>query len=209
MDALDDLNRDDREGGEENVDADEREGNRGFSKQPSSDHPDDLDDDGRYNQDPRRMEQNLVVEERMKRLQLNDQSQDEIDPKALMEAQRMVNMQRNMRSQREDIYANDRNTRLNTQFSEDYDDGYQQYDDYKGSQAPDFQDESRDNTQNNMLIMQYESVLQSVNREFQNLLNKNKETEEELNMTKIKMEQLQRAYENEVSINSGTAITNL
>jgi len=59
------------------------------------------------------------------------------------------------------------------------------------------------------MIMQYESVLQSVNREFQKLLDKNKETEEELNIFKMKFEQLQRAYENEVNsnaINSGSSI---
>ena len=83
---------------------------------------------------------------------------------------------------------------------------FQQVEDHKSMPPQDsYIEETQENTQNNMLIMQYESVLQNVNREFQKLLNKNKETEEELNMTKMKLEQTQKAYEDEVNMNQQNA----
>ena len=43
--------------------------------------------------------------------------------------------------------------------------------------------------------MQYESVLQSVNKEFQKLLDKNRQTEEDLSLTEMKLKQTERIIE--------------
>ena len=198
MDALDEVHND-KEGGEENVDADEREGNKEYNHHTDSD-PNEYPDDDQDNQS----RSQTYVEERMKRLNLNEKSQEEFDSKTLSDAQNILNAQQQMMMDRTEQRFNPRQIQP---MNEEFDDPYQQYQEYH--QPPpqeNMNDENSENARNKMMIMQYESVLQSVNREFQKLLDKNKETEDELNIFKMKFEQLQRAYENEVNsnaINSG------
>lgn len=204
MDALDDMNLGNKEGGEENVDADEREGNRkGYANRTESEINDDQEDD----QDNSNRRAQPFIEERMKRLNLNDKSHEEYESKTLSEAQNILNSQQQMFMERERDRTESRFVPRQSQpMNDGYDDPYQQYDDYNQPTQENACDDSGENSRNKMMIMQYESVLQSVNHEFQKLLDKNKETEEELSVFKMKFEQLQRAYENEVNsnaINSG------
>ena len=201
MDAIDDIHLE-KDGGEENVDADEREGNKAYANRTESDINDDQED---Y-QDNQNSRSQPYVEERMKRLNINDKSQEEYDTKTLSDAQNILNNQQQMMIDRPEPRFVPRQSQP---INDGYDDPYQQYEDYNQPTQENAGDDSSENSRNKMMIMQYESVLQSVNREFQKLLDKNKETEEELNIFKMKFEQLQRAYENEVNsnaINSGSSI---
>lgn len=190
MDALDNENpgndKDEQDdGGEENVDADEREGNQDFSKQPNSqDQEDELED----NEHSRNVEnQNLQIEERMKRLKLSNEKSHEEGYETLRSADPNMMQYNNMaREMSHDPYENTPNSAAFTPNHENYSENYQNFDDYGNGPQDNYQNDQQDGQQNNMLIMQYESVLQSVNREFQKLLNKNKETEEELSLTKMK-----------------------
>lgn len=90
------------------------------------------------------------------------------------------------------------NPNLSSPHREQFDPNYSQFDQsrFQGQ----YEDESSlqpspQNNDNNMLIMQYESVLQSVNQEFQKLLNKNRQTEEELNISEMKLKQSERLIE--------------
>lgn len=166
----------------ENVQADERENN----------YEEDYGD------------KDYPVEERMRRLDVAEDTYDDPDSNVLNEAQRILNSQRMPARNQEEMY-NSQNQRPDMQYAEGYDDYGQQYEEFRASQAYDrYPDESRESQQqSNLLIMQYETVLQSVNSEFQKLLTKNKDTEEENSIIKMKLEQLQRAYENEINSNTG------
>ena len=76
------------------------------------------------------------------------------------------------------------------------DESYQNIEEYN-SQIQQFNIEDQQDSSQNAKIAQYEAVLQSVNSEFQKLLNKNKQTEEELSISRMKLEQAQIALEQE------------
>lgn len=205
MDALDEANQDntDKEddGGEENVDADEREGNMDYSKKSDRNDsgkgriPDDEEDDYSTND-----HQNLQIEQRMRALNLNNESIKENYES--MRSPQMRNMMGNpymMRDQSQEMVDPNMTPGRFSNQNDVYNESYQNYEDYGEMSRNQF--DGGDNQQNNRLIMQYESVLQSINREFQKLLDKNKQTEEDLSVTKIKLEQVQSAYEQEANRN--------
>lgn len=204
MDALDEAHpshsdHDEKDGGEENVDADEREGNNDFSQQ---DNENEDDGDNRSQAQSQKQDyKDLLMEERMSRLNLQN-IRDTDDRVGNMRSPGGVQNQVSSPQFRQDEYnmALRQNSYPQT---EGYNESYQvNYDDFDQTPNSAYGQENQDSSQNNMLIMQYESVLQSVNREFQKLLNKNKETEEELSILKVKHEQLQAAYEQESNRNA-------
>jgi hypothetical protein len=205
MDALDDANpnltdHEDKDGGEENVDADEREGNRDFVRQTESyeNEEQEDEDDNNENDFQAQQHQNLQIEERMKRLKLsNEKSHEEnYDTRHLSEAQRRQ-YPNISKEPSQDQYDTPGNRGGYTPNTDRYNESYQNFEEYGNMPNENYHNETQEPQPNHMLIMQYESVLQKVNSEFQKLLNKNKETEEELSMTKMQLEQVQRAYEEE------------
>lgn len=201
MDALDDANpnltdHEEKDGGEENVDADEREGNRDFTKQAESyeNEEQEEEEDNNENDFDSQQHQRLEIEERMKRLKLsNEKSHEEnYDTRHLSEDQRRQYL--NMSKEPYDTPGHNGGYTPNT---DRYNESYQNFEEYGNMPNENYQNETQEPQQNYMMIMQYESVLQKVNSEFQKLLNKNKETEEELSITKMQLEQVQRAYEEE------------
>ncbi|CAI2381844.1 unnamed protein product [Moneuplotes crassus] len=176
MDALDEMHPIGTEvdEGSENVEADEREGNGDYiQRQISSDKEgfSDINEDSAqanyYNQ--------IEVERRMDRMNLN--------PPMNGIAHRPQNL------------SNSNMNPMQTP-SRRGDDSFQNMDDYQ-SQAPgQYMNESND-PQTDHLIMQYESVLQSVNREFQKLLEKNRQTEEDFSVMRSELEKTQIALEQE------------
>lgn len=217
MDALDESHNynpaDDtqEDGGEENVDADEREGNQNYAqnkKNSSYNEAEGHDDQDDPEVDlPQSDSQDLHIEERMQRLALSNEKSNDDNYNTYRSAS-PYNMEkphasREMNQQQyEQMMRNGAYTPQNDTYSE-YN---QNFEEYSQMNNENYQNEQQDNYQNNMLIMQYESVLQNVNREFQKLLNKNKDTEDELSMTKMKLEQVMAAYEQEANRNSETEI---
>jgi hypothetical protein len=212
MDALDEGNpahtdNENNDGGEENVEADEREGNREYlrnKKVDSYDHENEQEADDENENEYRTNQTNQVqpvgIEESMKRLKINDVNihdnnhDDNYDTRLTSEYyQNAYNQPMGPDFYENQVYVNQQSPHAN--FEENY-----QTEEYQNPNAN--MAEGPENDQNAMLISQYESVLQSVNREFQKLLNKNKDTEEELSVLKSKFEQVSSAYENEANINA-------
>lgn len=199
MDALDEMHPlttdNDDEG---NVEADEREGNQDFVKRQESSEK-ALEDEN--NEDTYRSNQYPPneIEEQMQRLKISqeDGNEENYDSRQFDQANQPPPSHQNyMQPPYQDNYDSNMNPMQtpSRRLNESYLNYEEQY-----SQAPpqNLEESPQENSQNNVLIMQYESVLQSVNREFQKLLDKNKLTEEELSMTKLKNEQIQAALEQE------------
>jgi hypothetical protein len=198
MDALDEGNaihtdNENNDGGEENVEADEREGNREYTDARNADSfENEADDENEYRTNQAQAIQN---EERMKRLAITNENNNHENYDSRVSSDYYQNQ--NFQPMGADYYENQGYMDHQTP-QRNYEESYQT-EDYLNNHNN--MTEGQDDGQNNMLISQYESVLQSVNREFQKLLNKNKDTEEELSILKIKFEQIQAAYENEVDRN--------
>ncbi|CAI2382490.1 unnamed protein product [Moneuplotes crassus] len=176
MDALDEIHPIHTEIDEasENVEADEREGNGDFiqrqislEKDAYSEFNENTSQANYYNQ--------LEIERRMDRMGVNPQMNEFTGP------------------------SQDFSSNINPMQtpSRRIDESFQNMNEYQ-SQAPGpLMSEDQNTAQNDQMIMQYESVLQNVNSEFQKLLEKNKQCEEELSMTKIQLEKSQVALEQE------------
>lgn len=189
------------------MDADEREGNKNYSRQGGNRYQ---EDDTEIRHDTRSHvsgEEERNINTNMSRMRIGNQQELENRSKnQLNEAKNTINNSQMRREMPQDQYYE--SSRMMPNYSTPpqeafetnnlpydqlrYNGGYEQsYDDdamyqINGSQGP---------NNNNMMIMQYESVLQSVNKEFQKLLNKNRETEEELNITEMKLKQTERIIE--------------
>jgi hypothetical protein len=204
MDALDESHQDnpDKEeddGGEENVDADEREGNIELSERLDQNNS-NRDQNQDYEEDDSNDHQNLHIEKKMKSLNLNnDNDQEKYDSIRAPHIQNMIGNPYIMRDNSQDTTDPNMTPGRFSNQHDMYNESYQNYEDYCTMSQNQF--EGGDVQQNNRLIMQYESVLQSINREFQKLLDKNKQTEEDLSITKMKLEQVQNAYEQEANRN--------
>jgi hypothetical protein len=207
MDALDEGNpahtdNENNDGGEENVEADEREGNREYlqnkkvdSYEQENEHEADDEDENDYRTNQTHQVQPVGIEESMKRLKLtNDNNDGNYDSRLTSEYyQNAYNQPMGPDFYENQVYVNQHSPHGN--FEANYQ--TEEYPNPNGNMT-----EGTENDQNAMLISQYESVLQSVNREFQKLLNKNKDTEEELSVLKDKFEQVSSAYENEANRNA-------
>jgi hypothetical protein len=212
MDALDEGNpihtdNENNDGGEENVEADEREGNReylqnkkvdSYENENENEHEADDENENEYRTNQTHQVQPPGIEESMKRLKLTEVNNhdDNYDSRLTSEYyQNAYNQPMGPDFYENQVYVNQHSP--HGAFEENY-----QNEEYQNPNDNANMAEGSENDQNAMLISQYESVLQSVNREFQKLLNKNKDTEEELSVLKGKFEQVSVAYENEANINA-------
>lgn len=118
------------------------------------------------------------------------------------EAQRMMSSQKFQRDYEQEAYEQNRNMGYQSQYPDGgYENNYPpQYDQFRQMPQEDtFEDQNESyagaGNNSNALIVQYESVLQSVNKEFQKLLDKNRQTEEDLSLTEMKLKQTERIIE--------------
>jgi len=139
------------------------------------------------------------VEEGVKRLKLaSDEHYDQReDNRSLTNPQMTLKRNQLMNQYNQAAFDRNINREYSSPFPEGYDSSYLPFDQLRGPQHESYEEphETQIDQNNNMLIMQYESVLQSVNKEFQKLLEKNKQTEEELSMNEMKLRQAEHIIE--------------
>ena len=179
--------------GEENIEADEREGNGDFVKRSES-----LEKElGRNKSEEENKDQckQSEIEENIARMWILNERRSEDNYDSRQFEQPAYPQTQNLPQQpNQEFYESNMNP-LQTPGLR-VDESYQNIEEYN-SQIQQFNIEDQQDSSQNAKIAQYEAVLQSVNSEFQKLLNKNKQTEEELSISRMKLEQAQIALEQE------------